>query len=155
MQTLRTNAPALREQQASAVESIRAEGIDARLISTEGVAMCGDGVHYSDRGCYEVSLRLERAILNRQEPATFDVASWSDRMERAKAQVSRLLPRSTRRHRVRRRLTFVLAAQLEAEMEKEMSFGSLLGGEKKRKMVNYTYGEVRACETYFTLLPRC
>ena len=64
---LRSNAPALRAQQASAVESIRAEGVDARLISTEGVAMCGDGVHYSDRGCYEVAVRLERALANRQE----------------------------------------------------------------------------------------
>ena len=40
---------------------------------------------------------------------------------------------------------------LEAEMEKEMSFGSLLGGEKKRKMVNYTYGEIQPMTLYHAL----
>ena len=123
-EVLRLNAPMLREQQASAVEALKAEGIDAHLISTVGIAMCGDGVHYSARGCYEVSLRLNRALVNQPEPAAFDVSSWSSRMQKAKE-------------------------KLEAEMEEEMNFGSLLGGEKKWKMVNYTYGEIQPLTLFY------
>ncbi|GMI11946.1 hypothetical protein TrVE_jg13974 [Triparma verrucosa] len=93
-------------------------GFKINIVDTSGIRMCDDGVHYTNKGCYDVSVRLRAVLLPSPtpspSPASLNVEEWKATMDKS-------------------------AVELSKQLDENMSFG---GSEKNYKMINYTYGEI-------------